>query len=134
MLIWNFNEVGVGGTIVFWRERERETSTLWKPWLQFLPQLPPLLLSFQFTLSFGVSLSPKSLSFWLSWSGYLCFYSETRYEFPSYTASLQYLGYFSITLLVCLLFLYGVSFKYGSLNLYALSFQFTLCYNNSIVG
>ena len=61
MLIWNFNEVGVGGTIVFWRERERETSTLWKPWLQFLPQLPPLLLSFQFTLSFGVSLSPKSV-------------------------------------------------------------------------
>ena len=99
MLIWNFNfQWGRGRRYYCFleRERERESSTLWKPWLQLLPQLPPLLLSFQFTLSFGLLLSPKSLSFWLSWSGYLCFYSETRYEFPSYTASLQYLGYFSI--------------------------------------
>ena len=127
MLIWNFNEVGVGGTIVFWREREFNALEALAP--------TPTSASATFTL-FPIHTLFRCVAFSkVCLFGYLevgiCVSTQKRGM--NFLHILLLYNSWVIFQLLCLLFLYGISFKYGSLNLYTKSFQFTLCYNNSIV-
>ena len=132
MLIWNFNfQWGRGRRYYCFLEREREREREREFNALEAMALTPTSASATFTLF------PIHTLFWfVAFSKVCVFLVILKWVFVFLLRNEVWISFiycFSTIFGLFFNFLYGISFKYGSLNVYALSFQFTMCYNNSTV-